>query len=156
MRPKHFARNGREEQGRSFDDYITSQATRTPDHRRCIQARSGHDIFAFLSWLPSDHADRLEPVDDIMAELIKSTARSIRRWSTWPQQRPLGRRAGMWQSIKGPLAHRPDEGACRHRLGGDVFGRSSPAHNWTLDVMLKAAEATRVVTHSASDWADRR
>src|SRR6266571_2387149 len=35
------------------------------------QARSGHDIFAFPSWLPSDHANHLEPVDDIMAELIK-------------------------------------------------------------------------------------
>src|SRR5262245_1895972 len=35
------------------------------------QAQSGHDISAFPSWQPADHVNRLEPVDDIMAELIK-------------------------------------------------------------------------------------
>jgi hypothetical protein len=35
------------------------------------QAKSGHDILAFPTWQPADHANNLEPVDDIMAELIK-------------------------------------------------------------------------------------
>src|ERR1700730_6569347 len=34
------------------------------------QARAGHDILAFPSWQPADHALRLDPVDDIMAHLI--------------------------------------------------------------------------------------
>jgi hypothetical protein len=35
------------------------------------QAKSGHDIFAFPTWEPQAHAKNLEPVDDVMAELIK-------------------------------------------------------------------------------------
>ena len=34
-------------------------------------ARSGHDIVYMTSWSPHDYAKSLEPVDDIMAELIK-------------------------------------------------------------------------------------
>src|SRR5204862_236712 len=53
-------------------DYITSQVNKNLLTIAAeAQARSGHDIFAFPSWLPSDHASHLEPVDDIMAELIK-------------------------------------------------------------------------------------
>jgi len=35
------------------------------------QARSGHDILYMTSWLPHDYAKSLEPVDDVMIELIK-------------------------------------------------------------------------------------
>src|SRR6266566_3410124 len=35
------------------------------------QAKSGHDILALSTWLPSDHANQLEPVDDIVEPLIK-------------------------------------------------------------------------------------
>ena len=53
-------------------DYITSQGNKNLLTIAAeAQARSGHDIFAFPTWLPADHANRLEPVDDIMAELIK-------------------------------------------------------------------------------------
>ena len=57
-------------------DYITSQGNKNLLTIAAeAQARSGHDIFAFPSWLPSDHANRLEPVDDIMAELIKQNGK---------------------------------------------------------------------------------
>ena len=53
-------------------DYITSQGNKNLLTIAAeAQARSGHDIFAFPTWQPADHANRLEPVDDIMAELIK-------------------------------------------------------------------------------------
>src|SRR5712672_4097669 len=53
-------------------DYITSQGNKNLLTIAAeAQAKSGHDILAIPTWLPSDHADRLEPVDDIMAELIK-------------------------------------------------------------------------------------
>ena len=53
-------------------DYITSQGNKNLLTIAAeAQARSGHDIFAFPTWQPPDHAKRLEPVDDIMAELIK-------------------------------------------------------------------------------------
>src|SRR3954465_14226899 len=35
------------------------------------QARSGHDLLAMPSWQPADQAHNLEPVDDLMAQLIK-------------------------------------------------------------------------------------
>ena len=35
------------------------------------QAQSGHDIFAFPTWMPHEHAEQLVPVDDVMADLIK-------------------------------------------------------------------------------------
>ena len=35
------------------------------------QAKSGHDILAFPTWEPQAHADELEPVDDVMNDLIK-------------------------------------------------------------------------------------
>ena len=108
-------------------DYITSQGNKNLLTIAAeAQARSGHDIFAFPSWLPSDHADQLVPVDDIMAELIKvngkvnSTVEYLAHNS-----RPLGRGAGLRrQPDQGPvLAHRPDEAARRHRCAGDVSER---------------------------------
>src|SRR5262245_51804600 len=35
------------------------------------QAKSGHDIIAMSTWLPAEHARNLEPVNDVMTELIK-------------------------------------------------------------------------------------
>src|SRR5207244_3845346 len=35
------------------------------------QARTGHDILIFPAWQPADHAKLLEPVDDIMAGVLK-------------------------------------------------------------------------------------
>ena len=50
-------------------DYITSQGNKNLLTIAAeAQARSGHDIFAFPSWLPSEHDSRLEPVDDVMRE----------------------------------------------------------------------------------------
>ena len=35
------------------------------------QAKSGHDLQSFLAWYPRGYAESLEPVDDMMAQLIK-------------------------------------------------------------------------------------
>jgi ABC-type glycerol-3-phosphate transport system substrate-binding protein len=53
-------------------DYITTQGNKlfltiaAED-----QAKSGHDILAMPTWWPHAHAESLEPVNDIMAPLIK-------------------------------------------------------------------------------------
>src|SRR5262249_19657451 len=70
------------------------------------QAQSGHDIIGFRSWHPADPANRLDPVDDIRAELIKqngavtptveSLARSTGRWVAVP--------ACVGSQIKGPCS----------------------------------------------------
>jgi len=127
-------------------DYITSQGNKNMLTIAAeAQARSGHDILAFPSWQPADHANRLEPVDDIMAELIKQNgavnstveylAKSSGRWVAVP--------ACVGSQIKGPCS-RID--LMKQLAGIDVvamYPAGSPpnAEAWTLDAMLKAAEA---------------
>ena len=127
-------------------DYITSQGNKNLLTIAAeAQARSGHDILAFPTWQPADQANRLEPVDDIMAELIKQNgavnptveylARSDGRWIAVP--------AAVGSQIKGPCS-RID--LMKKYAGIDVqamYPAGSPpkADAWTLDAMLKAAEA---------------
>src|ERR1700687_3911600 len=53
-------------------DYIPSQGSKNLLTIAAeAQARSGHDILAMPTWWPQAQASGLEPVDDVMAELIK-------------------------------------------------------------------------------------
>jgi ABC-type glycerol-3-phosphate transport system substrate-binding protein len=127
-------------------DYITSQGNKNLLTIAAeSQARSGHDIFAFPTWEPQAHAKDLEPVDDVMAELIKINgkvnptveylARADNRWLAVP--------ACVGSQIKGPCS-RID--LMKQHAGIDVVamypaGSPAKAEAWTLDAMLKAAEA---------------
>jgi Bacterial extracellular solute-binding protein len=127
-------------------DYITSQG-----HKNLLtiaaeqQARSGHDIFAFPTWEPHGRSQSLEPVDDVMAELIKQNgkvnstveylARANNKWIAIP--------ACVGSQIKGPCT-RID--LMKKHANIDVqamypAGSAPKADAWTLDAMLKAAEA---------------
>jgi ABC-type glycerol-3-phosphate transport system substrate-binding protein len=127
-------------------DYITSQG-----HKNLItiaaeqQARSGHDIMAFPTWEPHGRSQSLEPVDDVMAELIKQNGavnktveylgRANNRWIAVP--------ACVGSQIKGPCS-RID--LLKKHAGIDIqtwypAGSAPKAEAWTLDVMLKAAES---------------
>ena len=127
-------------------DYITSQGEKL---RLTIaaesQARSGHDILTMGSWWPHAYAKSLEPVDDIMAELIKQNG-AVDESVTF-----LGRAENQWvavpattgSQIKGPCS-RID--LMKQHAGIDVqamYPAGSPpnADNWTLDTFIKAAEA---------------
>src|SRR5437588_3302822 len=88
-------------------DYITSQGNKNLLTIAAeAQARSGHDVFQFPTWQPADHANRLDPVDEIMAELIKQNgavnptveylARADNRWIALP--------AAVGSQIKGPCS----------------------------------------------------
>ena len=109
------------------------------------QAKAGHDILAMSTWLPSGHASTLEPVDDVMAELIKQNGRVSGTVEY------LGKIGGQWigvpatvgSQIKGPCS-RID--LMKQHAGIDVqalypAGAPPNADSWTLDVFLKAAEA---------------
>ena len=127
-------------------DYITSTGNKNLLTIAAeSQARSGHDILAFPSWQPADHVRNLEPVDDIMAELIKLNgavnqtveylARADGHWLAVP--------ATVGSQIKGPCS-RID--LMKRHAGVDVqtmYPAGSPpkADAWTLDAFLKAAEA---------------
>src|SRR5947209_16054622 len=109
------------------------------------QAKSGHDILALSTWLPSDHANQLEPVDDIVEPLIKQNGavnatveylgKSQGRWIAVP--------ATIGSQIKGPCS-RID--LMKQHAGIDVqatypAGAPPKAENWTLEAFLRAAEA---------------
>jgi ABC-type glycerol-3-phosphate transport system substrate-binding protein len=127
-------------------DYITSQG-----HKNLLtiaaeqQARSGHDVMAFPTWEPHGRSQSLEPVDDVMAELIKQNGKVN------PTVEYLGRANNRWiavptcvgSQIKGPCS-RID--LLKKHANIDVqaiypAGQAPKADAWTLDAMLKAAEA---------------
>lgn len=109
------------------------------------QAKSGHDIMAMSTWLPSEHARILEPVDDVMADLIKQNG-NVNGTVEY-----LGKIDGKWvavpatvgSQIKGPCS-RID--LLKQHAGIDIqamypAGSAPKADDWTLDAFLKAAEA---------------
>jgi ABC-type glycerol-3-phosphate transport system substrate-binding protein len=116
------------------------------------QARSGHDIIAMSTWLPAEHSRNLEPVDDVMAELIKQNG-AVNQTVEY-----VGRAAGKWiavpatvgSQIKGPCS-RID--LMKQHAGIDVqamypAGSAPKADAWTLDAFLKAAEACHKAGHA--------
>src|SRR5712672_674284 len=126
-------------------DYITSQGNKllltiTTE----AQAKSGHDILAMATWLPHANAELLEPVNDIMAPIIKQNGKVN------DTVKYLGQANGNWlgvpacfgSQIKGPCS-RID--LMKKYANIDVqamYPAGSPpkADNWTMETFLKAAE----------------
>jgi ABC-type glycerol-3-phosphate transport system substrate-binding protein len=127
-------------------DYVTSQGNKIFLNIAAeSQARSGHDILAFPTWEPQAQAQNLEPVDDVMGDLIKEHGK-VNATVEY-----LGRANGKWlavpatvgSQIKGPCS-RID--MMKQHAGIDVqamypVGSAPKADNWTLETFLKAAEA---------------
>ena len=108
-------------------------------------ARSGHDIVYMTSWSPHDYAKSLEPVDDIMAELIKLNG-PVNDTVTY-----LGRAPSGWLAVPATIGSQI-QGPCsridlmKQHAGIDVqamypAGAPPKADDWTLDTFLKTAEA---------------
>ena len=127
-------------------DFITSQGNKNLLTIAAeAQAKSGHDIFAFPTWWPQQHAESLEPVDDLMKQLIEQNG-NVNGTVEY-----LGRAKGRWlavpatngSQIKGPCS-RID--LMKQHAGIDVqamypAGSAPKAENWNFDTFLKAAEA---------------
>jgi len=127
-------------------DYITSQGNKlTLTTAAEAQAKSGHDILALSTWLPADHGKLLEPLDDIMGDLIKEHG-AVNNTVQY-----LGKVDGRWvaipatvgSQIKGPCS-RMD--LLKQHAGIDIramypAGAAPKADAWTTDAFLKAAEA---------------
>lgn len=126
-------------------DYITSQGNKNLLTIAAeSQARSGHDILAFPTWQPADQVKNLEPVDDIMTELIKQNG-AVNGTVEY-----LGKSGGKWiavpatagSQIKGPCS-RID--LLKQHAGIDVqamypAGQAPKADAWTMDNFIVAAE----------------
>jgi len=127
-------------------DYIPSQGNKLLLTQQAeAQAKSGHDILAMSTWVPSDHANLLERVDDVMEPLIKENG-AVNATVEY-----LGKSGGHWiavpatvgSQIKGPCS-RID--LMKQHAGIDVqamypAGAPPQADAWTLDALMKAAEA---------------
>jgi ABC-type glycerol-3-phosphate transport system substrate-binding protein len=127
-------------------DYITSQGFKNLLTIAAeAQAKSGHDLFAYPTWQPAEYAHLLEPVDDVMTDLIKDNgkvnatvdylAKSSGKYVAVP--------TCVGSQIKGPCS-RID--LMKKHAGIDIQamypnGGEPKANDWTLDNMLKAAEA---------------
>ena len=127
-------------------DYITSNGRKNEITIAAeAQAKSGHDILAMPTWWPQDHAKSLEPVDDIMAELIKLNG-PVNDTVTY-----LGRAPSGWLAVPATIGSQI-QGPCsridlmKQHAGIDVqamypAGAPPKADDWTLDTFFKAAEA---------------
>jgi len=128
-------------------DYITSQGDKNLLTISAeAQAKTGHDILAMPTWWPADMAENLEPVDDIMNDLISQHGK-VNKVVEY-----LGKVKGHWVAIpatcgsqvKGPCA-RID--LFKQHVGWDpremypAGGEPKGAEKWTWDEFLRAAEA---------------
>jgi ABC-type glycerol-3-phosphate transport system substrate-binding protein len=127
-------------------DYITSQGNKLLLTTAAeSQAKSGHDVLAFSTWLPSRYAEQLVPMNDVVEPLIKANG-AVNATVEY-----LGKVDGKWlavpatvgSQIKGPCS-RID--LLKKHAGIDIqamypAGAPPKADAWNLDTFLKAAEA---------------
>jgi ABC-type glycerol-3-phosphate transport system substrate-binding protein len=129
-------------------DFITSVGNKNLMTQAAeAQAKTGHDVMAFYAWAVLNHADNLEPIDDVMKRLTDQFGPTNRVCEY------LGKYKGHWMAVptssgsqmKGPCGR---ISVLRDKAGIDVTamypakeGGSPTADNWTYDTMLKAAEA---------------
>src|SRR5689334_4397803 len=127
-------------------DFITSQGNKLLLTGAAeSQAKSGHDILALSTWLPSRYADILVPMDDVMGDLIKDNGKvnATVEYLGKIKGRWIGVPATVGSQIKGPCS-RIDY--MKQYAGIDVqamypAGAPPKADAWTYDAFLKAAEA---------------
>ena len=132
------------------------------------QARQGHDILAFSTWLIHDHHRMLEPVDDVMGRLTQKYG------AVNPASEYLGKVDGRWHGIPATSGSQYKGSAARIDLlkqhaGIDVQAmypaetRLGPGvENWTWETFLTAAEKCNRAGHyfalpagtfsDATDW----
>jgi ABC-type glycerol-3-phosphate transport system substrate-binding protein len=127
-------------------DFITSQGNKLLLTTAAeSQAKSGHDVLAFSTWLPAQYSDQLVAMNDVVEPLIKQNG-AVNGTVEY-----LGKIGGKWlavpatvgSQIKGPCS-RID--LMKQLAGIDVqamypAGAPPKADAWTLDAFLKAAEA---------------
>jgi ABC-type glycerol-3-phosphate transport system substrate-binding protein len=138
-------------------DYITSQGNKLLLTIAAeAQAKSGHDIMELTNWEVAQHSFALEPVDDIVAEVVAENG------PIDPAVEYIGKFEGKWRGVpmtRGTLLL----GCCtrfdlmKELAGVDVqalYPAGGPPQDaaWTWDNFLVAASraTTRLVCRSAS------
>jgi ABC-type glycerol-3-phosphate transport system substrate-binding protein len=134
-------------------DFITSQGNKLLLTGAAeAQAKSGHDVFALSTWLPSRYADQLVAMNDVMEPLIKQNGavNATVEYLGKVDGKWLGVPATVGSQIKGPCS-RID--LMKDLAGIDVqamypAGAPAKADAWTFDTFLKAAEACHKGGHA--------
>jgi ABC-type glycerol-3-phosphate transport system substrate-binding protein len=126
-------------------DFITTQGNKLLLTTSAeAQAKSGHGILAFTSWLPSRYADQLVAVNDLMEPLIKANG-AVNATVEY-----LGKVDGKWLAVPATVGSQI-KGPCsridylKDLAGIDIqamypAGAPPKADGWNLDTFLKAAE----------------
>ncbi len=134
-------------------DFITSQGNKLLLTTAAeSQAKSGHDVLAFSTWLPARYSEQLVSMNDVMEPLISQNGK-VNGTVEY-----LGKVGGKWlavpatvgSQIKGPCS-RID--LLKQFAGIDIqamypAGSAPKADAWTLDAFMKAAEACHKGGHS--------
>ena len=134
-------------------DFITSQGNKLLLTTAAeAQARSGHDILAFSTWLPARYSDQLVPMNDVVEPLIKQNG-AVNGTVEY-----LGKVGGKWLAVPATVGSQM-KGPCsridlmKQLAGIDIqamypAGAPPKADAWTLDTFLKAAEACQKGGHA--------
>ena len=134
-------------------DFITSQGNKLLLTGAAeAQAKSGHDILAFSTWLPARYAKQLVPMNDVMEPLIKQNG-AVNATVEY-----LGKVGGKWLAVPATVGSQI-KGPCsridfmKQLAGIDVqamypAGAPPKADAWTFDAFLKAAEACHKGGHA--------
>lgn len=130
-------------------DFITSMGNQTLLTINAeAQAKRGHDVITIANWLVQDQAHLLEPVDDVVGRLTAKYGPAN------PVSNYLGKSKGKWAAVPSSWGTQNKGPVGRISIFKNVAGldlqKMYPASNvpetpeakaWTLDAMLKAAEA---------------
>ena len=134
-------------------DFITSQGNKLLLTTAAeAQAKSGHDILAFSTWLPARYSEQLVSMNDVVEPLIKQNG-AVNGTVEY-----LGKVGGKWLAVPATVGSQM-KGPCsridlmKQLAGIDVqamYPAGSPpkADAWTLDAFLKAAEACQKGGHA--------
>ena len=128
-------------------DYIPSQGNKNLlTIASESQAKSGHDMLAFPTWQPADHAKNLEQVDDVMKTLLASNG------PVSGVVEYLGKQNGHWVAVPMTTGSQMKPPCARidlfkQHVGLDLtkmYPAGAPpdkalADNWTWDTFLDAA-----------------
>lgn len=127
-------------------DFITSQGNKILLTQAAqAQARSGHDILAFPTWYPAQYAEQLEPMNDIVDQLIAQNG-AVNGTVEY-----LGKVDGKWLGVPATAGSQM-KGPCsridllKKHAGIDIqaiypAGAAPQADDWNLDTFMAAAKA---------------
>lgn len=128
-------------------DYITSQGNKLQLTAQAeAQAKSGHDLMTFQAWDPLDKQNLLEPIDDVMAQLIKANGAldPAAQFLVKGKSHYVGVPAVTGTQVKPPCVRldlfKTVAGVDILEMYPTLKAPTKAADNWNWDTLVKAAE----------------